>query len=50
MGSIFWAMVVESVVWDVMLIVGVALAILATVVYARTGLRRLAATEPSTSG
>jgi CDP-diacylglycerol--glycerol-3-phosphate 3-phosphatidyltransferase len=50
MGSIFWAMVVQSVVWNVMLIVGVVLAILATIAYARTGLRQLAATEPSTSG
>ncbi|MGH2982996.1 MAG: CDP-alcohol phosphatidyltransferase family protein [Solirubrobacterales bacterium] len=44
MGSIFWAMVVESVVWDVFLIGGVALAVLGTVVYIRTGLRELAAT------
>jgi cardiolipin synthase (CMP-forming) len=50
MGAIFWAMVVESVVWDVMLIAGVALAVVATVAYARTGLRGLAATEPSTQG
>ena len=40
MGAIFWAMVVESVVWDVMLITGVALAVIATIAYARTGLRR----------
>jgi len=44
MGSIFWAMVFESVVWDVMLVAGVALSVLATVVYTRTGLRQLAAT------
>jgi cardiolipin synthase len=44
MGSIFWAMVFESTVWDVLLIAGVALAIMATVVYVRTGLRQLAAT------
>ncbi|MFI5027163.1 MAG: CDP-alcohol phosphatidyltransferase family protein [Solirubrobacterales bacterium] len=50
MGAIFWAMVVESVVWNVMLIAGVALAVLATIAYARTGLRELRATEPSTSG
>jgi cardiolipin synthase len=50
MGAIFWAMVVESVVWDVMLVAGVALAVLATVAYTRAGLRRLDATEPSTSG
>jgi len=41
MASIFFAMVVESVVWNVMLIAGVLLAVLATVVYTRTGLRRL---------
>jgi cardiolipin synthase len=50
MGAIFWAMVVESVVWNVMLIVGVALSVLATVAYTRTGLRKLDAREPSTSG
>jgi cardiolipin synthase len=42
MASIFFAMVSESVVWDVMLIAGVALAVIATVDYTRTGLRRLA--------
>ena len=41
-GAIFWAMVVESVVWDVMLIVGVALAVAATIAYARSGMRALA--------
>jgi cardiolipin synthase len=41
MGAIFWSMVVESVVWDVMLIVGVVLAVLATFAYARSGMRRL---------
>jgi cardiolipin synthase (CMP-forming) len=41
MGAIFWAMVFESVVWDVLLVVGVALAVFATIVYARDGLRRL---------
>ena len=50
MGAIFWAMVVQSIVWDVMLIAGVALAVIATVAYTRTGLRKLDATEPSTSG
>jgi cardiolipin synthase len=44
MGAIFLAMIVESVVWDVMFVVGVALAMFATVVYVRTGLSRLAAT------
>jgi cardiolipin synthase len=50
MGAISLAMVVETVVWDVMLIAGVALAVLASVFYIRTGLRALSATEPSTSG
>jgi cardiolipin synthase len=50
MGAIFGAMVFQSVAWDAILIAGVALAVFATVVYIRTGLRRLAATEPSTSG
>lgn len=40
MGSIFWAMVFRSVVWDVLLVAGVALAVLATVVYTRDGLRQ----------
>jgi cardiolipin synthase len=44
MGSIFLAMVVESAVWDVLLVGGVTLAVLATAVYVRTGLRALAAT------
>ena len=43
MGAIFWAMVVESVVWDVLLIAGVALAVFATVAYTRDGLRQLRA-------
>jgi len=41
MGAIFWAMVFPGVVWDVLLIAGVVLAILATVVYVRDGLRQL---------
>ncbi|MDP9228116.1 MAG: CDP-alcohol phosphatidyltransferase family protein [Actinomycetota bacterium] len=44
MGAIFWSMVVESVVWDVMLIVGVVLSVLATIAYTRTGRARAAAT------
>jgi cardiolipin synthase (CMP-forming) len=44
MGSIFLAMVVESVAWDVMLIVGLMLAIVGTVTYIRTGMRELTAT------
>jgi cardiolipin synthase len=39
MGAIFWAMVFPGVVWDVLLIGGVALAVLATVAYVRDGLR-----------
>lgn len=41
MGAIFWAMVFRSVVWDVLLIAGVALAAFATVVYVRDGFREL---------
>jgi len=44
MGAIFWAMIFPGTVWDVMLIVGVVLAVFATVVYVRTGAGRLAAT------
>ncbi|MDP9189063.1 MAG: CDP-alcohol phosphatidyltransferase family protein [Actinomycetota bacterium] len=46
MGAIFWSMVFESVVWDAMLIFGVALAVLATVAYARDGMRSLAESGP----
>jgi len=42
MGSIFFAMVFESVVWNVLFIAGVLLAVLATIVYTRSGLKRLA--------
>ncbi|MBA2545304.1 MAG: hypothetical protein H0V15_00365 [Solirubrobacterales bacterium] len=42
MGAIFWSMVFESWVWNVMLIVGVALAVAATVAYARSGMRAVA--------
>jgi cardiolipin synthase len=41
MGAIFWAMVFRSAVWDVLLIVGVAMAVFATVAYTRDGLREL---------
>lgn len=44
MGSIFWAMLFPGVVWDVLLVTGVTLSVLATFVYIRTGLSRLAAT------
>lgn len=50
MASLFFAMVSESVVWELMLIVGVALAVIATIAYARSGMRAMAAREPSTSG
>ena len=50
MGAIFWSMVVESWVWNVMLIVGVALAVLATIAYARSGMRGMQeGAQPSTS-
>jgi CDP-diacylglycerol---glycerol-3-phosphate 3-phosphatidyltransferase len=42
MAAIFFSMVSESVVWDVMLIVGVTLGVLGTIAYVRTGLRELA--------
>jgi cardiolipin synthase len=42
MAAIFFAMVSASWVWDAMLIVGVALGVLGTIAYIRTGIRRLA--------
>jgi cardiolipin synthase len=50
MGAISLAMVVQTVVWDVMFAAGLALSLVATVAYARTGIEKLRATEPSTSG
>jgi cardiolipin synthase (CMP-forming) len=44
MAAIFLAMISASVVWDVLLVVGVALAILGTAAYIRTGVRELTAT------
>ena len=44
MAAIFFAMLSASVAWDAALITGVALALLGTVAYVRTGLRELAAT------
>jgi cardiolipin synthase len=41
MGSIFWAMLFPGVVWDVLLVAGVALAAFATVFYVRDGVRQL---------
>jgi hypothetical protein len=43
MASLFFAMVSDSWVWSAMLIVGVALGILGTIAYVRTGLREQAA-------
>ena len=45
MAAIFFAMVSESWVWSAMLIVGVALGVLGTIAYVRTGLRELATAE-----
>jgi hypothetical protein len=42
MAAIFFAMVSESPVWDALLYLGVALGILGTVAYVRTGHRELA--------
>jgi CDP-diacylglycerol--glycerol-3-phosphate 3-phosphatidyltransferase len=42
MAAIFFAMVSASWVWSAMLIVGVALGVLGTIAYVRTGLRELA--------
>jgi cardiolipin synthase len=43
MAAIFFAMISSSPVWDAMLILGVALGVLGTLAYVRTGLRELAA-------
>ena len=43
MAAIFLAMATESVGWDVMLVVGVALSLIATYAYVRSGLARLGA-------
>jgi cardiolipin synthase (CMP-forming) len=42
MAAIFFAMISSSPVWDAMLIVGVALGVLGTIAYVRTGIRQLA--------
>jgi len=42
MAAIFFAMISASVAWNILLYVGVLLAILSTIAYARTGLQRLA--------
>jgi cardiolipin synthase len=41
MAAIFLAMVTESVAWDVLLAIGVALSLVATYAYVQAGLRRL---------
>jgi cardiolipin synthase len=41
MAAIFWAMVLESVAWDVLFLTGLACAVLSTVIYARSGLAQL---------
>ncbi len=43
MGAIFWAMVVESIAWDIMLVAGLVCAIIGTVAYVRSGMKLRAA-------
>jgi cardiolipin synthase (CMP-forming) len=50
MGGIFFALAVEGWVPEALLIVGVALAVLATILYARTGVREVAAAKRSAVG
>jgi len=50
MGGIFFALVVDGWVPEALLIVGVALAIVATVLYARTGLRETADARQAPGG
>jgi cardiolipin synthase (CMP-forming) len=47
MAAIFLAMLSGSVVWNVLLVSGVVLAIVATVAYVREGLRRFGDAEPA---
>jgi cardiolipin synthase len=42
MAAIFFAMISESVAWNILLYIGLALGILGTLAYVRTGLRELA--------
>ena len=42
LGGLFWALVLDSIVIDVIFVTGVILAALASVVYLRSGLRRAA--------
>jgi phosphatidylglycerophosphate synthase len=42
MAAIFFAMVSESVAWDILLYIGVGLGVLGTVAYIRTGMRQVA--------
>jgi cardiolipin synthase len=50
MGGIFFALAVEGWVPEALLIVGVALAVVATILYARTGVREVAAAKRSAAG
>jgi cardiolipin synthase (CMP-forming) len=45
MSALFWSMVFESIIWDVMLILGVACSILATFAYVRSGSEKLGASR-----
>lgn len=47
MGGIFFAMLSDSVVWEIMFVFGVAAAILSTMIYARTGIAHMRATRPA---
>ena len=50
MGGIFFALAVEGWVPEALLIVGVALAVVATILYARAGVREVAAAKRSAHG
>jgi hypothetical protein len=50
MGGIFFALVFDGWVPEALLVIGVVLAILATVLYARTGLRETARAKREAGG
>ena len=50
MGGIFFALAVEGWVPEALLVIGVGLAILATVLYARTGIREVAEARKEAAG
>ena len=50
MGGIFFALVVDGWVPEALLVLGVALALVATVLYARTGLQAVGAQDGAHSG